>query len=170
MINLDIQPGKTAWQHLQIQPLKMWTVFVMSQWFHPWQLSCPLFIHQVLNSSQTLERGVSWGTQGLKDLTETDSTISRPWTSPNPDNHSQLAMAGKGMGLLFFSLATEKRNKCPSLTHSGPSRTAGGFWGQTSRDGETEEKNAIQSEVKWTRLDSEGAGRFYSEVIGWYKN
>lgn len=113
----------------------------MSQWFHPWQPCHPLLTHQVLNSKSNFWRlGVSWETRGLKDLTETDSTISGLWTSPSPDNHSQLAMADRGIGLLFFSLAREKWNKCPSLTHSVPSRMAGCFWGRTSGDGETEEK------------------------------
>lgn len=105
-------------KHLQKEPLKTWTVFVMLHWLQPWQPSRPLCIHLVPNSSQTLELGVPWGTQELKYLTETDSTISRPWTSPNPDNHSQLAMAGRGMSLLFFSLVREQCNKCPSLIHS----------------------------------------------------
>lgn len=141
----------------------------MSQWFYPWQLSRPLFIHQVPNSSKTLERGVSWGTRGLKDLTETDSTISRPWTSPSPDNHSQLATAGRGMGLLFFSLAREKWNKCPSLTHSAPSRTAGFFFEDEQAGTERQRENIIQSEVKWARFDSEGAGSLQSDVTGWHE-
>ncbi len=48
-------------------------------------------------------RSLSRGTPGLKDLTETEKTISRLGIGSNPDSQSQLAMAGRGL-VSFFSV------------------------------------------------------------------
>lgn len=139
----------------------------MSQWFHPWQLSRPPLIHQVLNSSQTLDLGLSWGTRGLKDLTETDSTISRPWTSPGPDNHSQLATAGERNRSSFLQLS-QREVKQMSITHSLSTQQDAWLHFEDQQVGmERQRKNGTQSEVKWAPTD--GIGSFQSDVIGWHE-
>lgn len=114
--------------------------------------------------------GLSWGTQGPKDLTETDSTISRPWNSPNPDN-PLTAGNGRQRNRSLFLQFSQREVKQMSITHSLTQYPAGQlalFRGWTSKDGETvEEWHSVASEMSsiWQYRSWEPPLR----CSGWYE-
>lgn len=108
--------------------------------------------------------GLSWGTQGPKDLTETDSTISRPWTSPNPDN-PLTAGNGRQRNRSLFLQFSQREVKQMSITHSLSTQQDSWLYLEDEQVRmERRWRSGIQSQVKWAPFGSIGVESLHSDV------